>query len=247
MRITRGWILCLWLFSLSGWAQDSDLSVTVDAEFIELRSGPARAYPVFHISKRGERLIVLARRTNWFRVETSDGIHGWISNEGIAMTRDEKGQALTFENGSFDAYRQRQFEVSVSAGVLEKSPAWSFSGTWVWNENIWSDLSYSQALGDFSENQLLLLGLHHSAWGDWRIQPHWGLYAGRLRTTPRANLVQEGAEQRDTDVVGVGLGMRYYLARKFVLELEYSHLLALTDRESNEELQKWKVGVVVFF
>ncbi|MFC7001298.1 SH3 domain-containing protein [Pseudobowmanella zhangzhouensis] len=121
MRITRGWILCLWLFSLSGWAQDSDLSVTVDAEFIELRSGPARAYPVFHISKRGERLIVLARRTNWFRVETSDGIHGWISNEGIAMTRDEKGQALTFENGSFDAYRQRQFEVSVSAGVLEKS------------------------------------------------------------------------------------------------------------------------------
>ncbi|MFC7001299.1 hypothetical protein ACFQMB_06975 [Pseudobowmanella zhangzhouensis] len=41
--------------------------------------------------------------------------------------------------------------------------------------------------------------------------------------------------------------MRYYLARKFVLELEYSHLLALTDRESNEELQKWKVGVVVFF
>ena len=42
-------------------------------------------------------------------------------------------------------------------------------------------------------------------------------------------------------------GIKYHLARNFLLRAEYKLSLALTDRDENEEIQTWKIGFSVFF
>jgi hypothetical protein len=37
------------------------------------------------------------------------------------------------------------------------------------------------------------------------------------------------------------------LTRNFVVRFEYQSLLALTERDENEELEEWKLGFAVFF
>ena len=42
-------------------------------------------------------------------------------------------------------------------------------------------------------------------------------------------------------------GARIYLARRFMLRAEYRQYMVLTDRDDNEELEAWKLGVSVYF
>jgi hypothetical protein len=131
--------------------------------------------------------------------------------------------------------------------VLESVPAISLTAAWVATENITTEVSFTQALGDFSESQLLMANLVFHPFPEWRWSPFVSLGGGRITTKPRANLVDSGAEQRSSDMLAAGLGLRYYLARNVVLKLEYQSLLAITDRDEQEELEQWKLGFAVFF
>ncbi|WP_416306163.1 SH3 domain-containing protein [Neptunicella sp. SCSIO 80796] len=241
-------LLCmLLLISKLAVAEDEYVSVQVAEPFIELHSGPAQGYPVFHVVEKGRWIWVLKRHTDWFKVRTDKGIEGWVDQAALHLTLDQQGEPVSLFDGSFDSYQQRRFELGVMGGVLESVPALSVVGGWQLTDNISTQLSYSQALGDFSENQLLLLSVRVYPFPEWRISPFFSLGTGRLKTTPRANLVQSGAETRNSDLASAAIGSRFYLARNFVLNLQYQHLLALTDRDSNEELEQWQLGFIVFF
>ena len=237
------------------------LSLTLHAEeyvqvqivepYIELHTGPASGYPVFHVAEQGEWVSILKRRTTWFKVETSKGKQGWVKQQAVQLSLSSEGEPVnvfdaSFEGG-FEKYTQRNFEVGAYGGALDGVPSLSVYASWVANENFSLELSASQALGDFSENQLLLVGLNHYTFPEWRLSPFISLGVGQLRTKPRANLVQTGDETRKSDLLAAGLGMRYYLTRNFIIKLEYKSLLALTDRDENEELEEWKLGFAVFF
>ena len=114
-------------------------------------------------------------------------------------------------------------------------------------ENIVTELTYTQALGSFSENQLASLRVHHYTFPEWRFSPYLTLGVGQIRTKPRANLVQSGDESRTNDLLEAGIGVRYYLGSNYAVRLEYQRLLALTERDEQEELETWKLGFVVFF
>jgi hypothetical protein len=102
-------------------------------------------------------------------------------------------------------------------------------------------------LGDLSENQYFLVSIQHTTFPQWRLSPYISLGAGKIRTTPKANLVESGNEARTSDILAAGLGLRYYLGRNFIVKLEYKNLQVLTDRDENEEIEEWKLGFAVFF
>ena len=234
--------------SSAGVAADEPLpQVQVAEPYIELHSGPAVGYPVFHVAEKGEWLSVIKRRTAWFKVATARGLQGWVRQQDLSLTLTSSGQPLSLTEGSFAAYAQRSFELGAMAGALESVPAISVSAAWLATENIATEVSFTQALGDFSESQLLMASVLFYPFPQWRWSPYVSLGGGQITTKPRANLVDSGAEQRSSDMLAAGLGLRYYLARNVVLKLEYQSLLALTDRDEQEELEQWKFGFAVFF
>lgn len=238
-------VLCLLSTVLHG--EEAPIQVQITEPYIELHTGPASGYPVFYVAEQGEWLSILKRRTSWFKVETSKGKQGWVKQQALQLSLSSEGQPVAVFEGNFASYAQRHFELGALGGALEGVPSLSLFASWVVNENISTEFSFTQALGDFSENQLLLVGLYHYTFPEWRLSPFISLAVGQLRTKPRANLVQTGDETRSSDLLAAGLGLRYYLTRNFVIKLEYKSLLALTDRYGNEELEEWKLGFAVFF
>lgn len=233
----------------AGWFGDDDPlpQVQIIDPFVNLHTGPASGYPVFHVALRGDWVAVEKRRTHWFKVITEDGTAGWVSAADIQQTLSAISEPVVINDGSFEQFQQRDFEFGVLGGEFEGVPSLDVMAAWVMTENFTAELSYTQALGDFSENQLLLGSITHSTFPEWRLAPYVRLGVGQIRTTPRANLVQSGAESRTSDLLVAGLGMRYYLAQNFLLRVEYQNLLALTERDDNEDVNAWKIGFVIFF
>ncbi|WP_339719067.1 SH3 domain-containing protein [uncultured Paraglaciecola sp.] len=226
---------------------DENIQVQIVEPYIELHSGPAGGFPVIHVAAKNEWITVLKRRTNWFKVETNKGVQGWIKQEALHLTQSSSGESVRLADGSFELFSERDFEFGALGGSFEGVPAMTVFADWVATENLIAGITVTQALGDLSENQLFLIRLQHTTFPDWRLSPYVTLGAGKIRTTPRANLVQSGDETRTSDLLAAGLGLRYYMAQNFILKLEYQHLQALTDIDENEDLEQWKLGFAVFF
>jgi hypothetical protein len=58
----------------------------------------------------------------------------------------------------------------------------------------------------------------------------------------RPNLVD-----RTDESAYAGVGVRFYLTRRFFLRGEYKERIVFTSRNDNEELKEWKVGLAFFF
>ncbi|GAC19172.1 SH3 domain-containing protein [Paraglaciecola arctica] len=226
---------------------DEIVQVQITQPYIELHSGPAGGFPVIHVAAKKEWITVLKRRTNWFKVETNKGVQGWVKQEALHLTQSSTGEAVKLADGSFESFAQRDFEFGALGGSFEGVPSMTVFADWVATANLIAGISVTQALGNLSENQFFLVRVQHTAFPEWRLSPYVTLGAGKIRTKPRANLVQSGDETRTSDLLAAGLGLRYYIAQNFMLKLEYQHLQALTDRDENEDLEQWKLGFAVFF
>lgn len=235
----------------SGFASSKELPVVVDTAFIDVHSGPANEYPVFHVAEQGELIYLVSSRTGWYkvRIEGRGGniISGWISQESVRTTRLQDGSKIDASSGSFEDYQTRDWEITLSGGVLDNISALTLTASWVWTRNLSLDASYTQALGDFSDNKIWSLRMRHTVFPSWRLSPYLALGTGEIRTKPRANLVQSGDEVRMANHYEVGAGIRYYLGKSVLIRAEYRSLLALTDRDEQERLDQWLLGASVFF
>ncbi|WP_371195293.1 SH3 domain-containing protein [Glaciecola sp. SC05] len=239
------------IFALHMQGHADELNVVVTSPFIDVHTGPASEYPVFHVVSKGENVEILMSRTGWYKVRI-DGrgektLEGWIRQESLLETALPDGSGLMASSGTFDDYQTRDWEISIAGGVLDNISAMTLVGTWVWTRNLSVDASYTQALGDFSDNKIWSIRMRHTLFPGWKISPYLAIGTGEIRTQPRANLVQSGNEIRKSSHYEVAAGVRYYLTRSVLLRAEYRSLLALTDRDEQERLDQWMLGASVFF
>lgn len=82
---------------------------------------------------------------------------------------------------------------------------------------------------------------------DWPLSPYLAIGTGEIRTKPRSNLVQSGAQVRTISHYELGIGAQYYVGSKVLVRAEYRSLLALTQRDEQERLDQWMLGVSIFF
>ena len=248
--IAKGWYWPLWcclLMACSTQAIAETLRVEVAASFINVHTGPASEYPIFHIAEKGEKIDVLKSHTGWYKVQLRKGQQGWISAGSLNQTIYADGTVVEVSSGSFEDFANRNWEVQIAAGLLEDVTSISASATWVVTSNIATQVTYGQALGDFAENKYWSIRLRHTTFPEWRLSPYLALGAGQLRTTPRSNLVASGDESRTNDIMEVGGGLRYYIGSNLLMNIEYKSVLALTQRDEQEEIEEWKLGITVFF
>lgn len=240
------WLMLLCL-SFAVCAEQEGVQVQVKEAFVDMRSGPAGGYPVVAVAAQGQWLSVLKRRTSWFKVQDERGQQGWISQGDLHLTISGSGQAVKLPTGSFEDFSHRQFEVGAAAVSFDGVPGISVLASWLATENIALGVNLTQAVGNYSENQLAMLNISHTAFPEWPLAPYFVLNAGKIWTKPKGSLVQSGDEKRSGNVLSAGVGLRYYLTQNFLLKIEYNSLLVKTDRDKNEELAQWQLGFAVFF
>lgn len=236
--------LCLML-SAAAFGAKGYFQVQIADPYIELHTGPGRGYPIYYVIERGERIDVLKRHTDWFKVRSADGHEGWVTREQLEQTLTLAGEPTNFHEPGIGDFSSRRWELGVMGGDFGGADVLNLYAGYALTENLSTEVSVSQALGLYSDSKMATINVLAQPFPTWRVSPFFTLGTGVIQTNPRMTLVQP--EDR-TDQVGlVGVGVRAWLTRRFVLRAEYKNYVVFTSRNDNEEIQEWKAGFSVFF
>lgn len=222
-------------------------ATTVIDPYLEMRTGPGRGYPIFHVVEKGELITIDKRRTDWFKIETHNRHKksGWVHLSQMVRTVNVDGALVTFPNSSLSDAADRKWEWSMSGGDFQGASLISSAVTYRFTRNIAVQLQGSQILGDVSDGLMLVASIQHSPFPHWRLSPYFQLGTGVLHTEPFSTIVQ--SEDRTNQTVYAGAGVNLYLTRRFLMFLDYRYHTVLTSRDENEEISEWKLGLSVFF
>ncbi len=245
--------LAVVLICLSGFAnaqisnneQDIPLSPSIEIEvpYIELRSGPGRGYPITQVVEKGESVWVLVKRTAWFKVQDKRGNQGWFHQDKL-LSFSFKQQPVISEQNRQEDYLSRVWEIGVGYGEFEQADFYRLSLSYAFSSVISTELQVGKAIGSVSDNEIAELMLLAQPFPELSVIPYFGVGAGAIRTTPHSVLAD--AQDRNNTLISGAIGLKYYLARNFLLRAEYKYSLVLTDRDDNEGVRTWTLGFSVF-
>lgn len=238
-------ILCGCLVSGQVVGALGEIAVEIADPYIELHTGPGRGYPVFYVVERGEQITLLKRRTDWFQVRTARGKEGWVYRDQLARTLNPDGSVVAIRDPSWEDFEARRWEMSFSGGEFDGANVIALTAGYALSENLSFELNYSKVLGRFSSLDMTGISILHQPFPEWRVSPFFTLGTGSLRIKPSATLVQP--QDRDEDYSNVGIGIKTYLSRRFLMRIEYKSYVVFTNRNENEEPKEWKIGFAFFF
>jgi SH3-like domain-containing protein len=219
--------------------------VVVQDAYLELRSGPGRGYPVFHVIDRGADVALLRRRTDWIKVRDAGGQEGWVNRSQLEQTLTPGGDAVVVPAPTPEDRAGHRWEVGLVTGDLDGASVVSVSGAYALTQTLLLRGDVAHLLGNFSTGWLGTVGIAHVFMPQWRVSPFVGIGGGALHVEPKTTLVEP--EDRTDTTAYAGVGLRGYLSNRFLLQAEYRQFVVFTSRDDNEEIDEWTVGFTYFF
>jgi uncharacterized protein YgiM (DUF1202 family) len=213
--------------------------------FVEIRTGPGRGYPVFHVAAREERIEVLLRYTDWYRVRAENGREGWVHRLQLESTLTTAGSRKTFRDVLFDDYLQRRLEFGAAWGRFKSEPMLKLWTGYRLAEVFAVEAAVGQVQGVYSGTEFWRIGLNAEPFADQRISPFFGIGVGRFRNVPNASLV--GVVTTDANLADASVGLRYYLTRRFVARLDYTLYTSFVSDRRTSQFNAVTAGLSFFF
>jgi hypothetical protein len=213
--------------------------------FVELRTGPGRGYPVWHVAAREEWIEILLRHTDWFKVRTASGREGWVHRLQLESTLTESGVRKTFREVLLDDYLRRRLEMGAAYGHFESEPMLKLWTMYRFSDTLSLEATVGQVQGVFSGTELWHLNLNIEPWSDRRLSPFFGMGFGNFKNIPNASLVS--AITTKAKLADVAIGLRYHITDRFVARLDYSIYTAYVADERTTEYRAYTVGLSFFF
>lgn len=236
--------LSLWLMAFQATAAPP-ARVQVMDPYLEMHTGPGRGYPVFHVVDRNEWVNLLERHTDWFQVQTEQGKIGWVTRVQLESTLTEAGVPATFRDTLVTDYLQRRLEAGFTVGQLKSDLLIGVHLGVVVLDNIGVELTWAQASGDLSSTQLRYISVLSHPFPQWRVAPFFSLGYGKFKNVPNPTLV--GVSDIDVNMANVGVGVRAYVTRQFLLRANYRRHIAYVDENNNNAYNEISAGVAFFF
>lgn len=244
----RAWIVFValqLLISVAAYGEEAYFRVKVAEPYLEMHTGPGRGYPVFNVVDRGKQVEVIKRRTDWFKVRTDKGKEGWVKRTDMVLTLTADGENTAFAEADLGDFSRRRWEAGVMAGDFEGADVITVYAGYAMTQNFSGELAVSQVFGDFSDAVIASLNLIAQPFPEWRLSPYFSLGAGVIRTDPNVTLV--GEDDRTEQIGNAGVGVRWYLTRRFIVRGEYRRHTIFQDKDDNQEIDEWKAGFAFFF
>ncbi len=230
----------------SNWfTADEPLQVSIDDAFINVYSGPGRGYPIFHVVEREEIITLLKSRTEWIKIKTKRGIVGWIKREDMQFTLALDGSKPEFPDSKQVDYLVDRFEMGAAYGDFAGADSLTMNLGYRFTKNLSAEVRYAENTGQFSDSQIVAGGLLFQPFPELRASPFFGVGGGNIKIFPSSTLVQ--TEDREDTVLQASLGTYVHITGRFFLRVEYTNHYILTSRNTNDEVNEWKVGFNVFF
>ncbi len=213
--------------------------------YLEIRTGPGRGYPVFHVAARDEWVEVLLRSTDWFKVRSARGAEGWVQRTQLQTTLSEAGAVKGFRDVLVDDYLARRVEAGAAWGQFKSEPMLKLWVNYRLADAIAVEGSVGQVQGQFSGTDFWHVDLQFQPWSGQRLSPHASIGFGNFQNIPNLSLV----DNRATDArLAMGqLGLRYHLTDRFVVRADYSLYTAFVGDNRSTEYRAFSAGLAFFF
>lgn len=231
---------------------ESEVLLTISDPYIEMHTGPGASYPIFHVLDRGQQIVILKRKTRWYKIRSADKTAGektgWVSKQQMQQTLLPSGQQLQFTEENQDDFIQRQWELGVTTGQLENAPVLSIYGGYLFTENVSAELTLGHSVANVSSSNMIKLNLLMQPFPEWAFSPFFTLGTGTIQVKPNATLIDPA--DKNNAMSQVGIGFKAHLSRQFILRFEYNQYViysANNDKDENQDIGEWKIGFAIFF
>jgi hypothetical protein len=229
-------------------AEQADVQLIIADPFIELHTGPGASYPIFYVVDRGQKISVLGRKTQWFKVRAKNGKLGWASKAQMQKTLLPSGEQLNFKEEDRNAFIQRSWELGAMTGELKNAPLLSIYGAYAFTRNLSIELGLEHSVGNVSSSDLAKLSLLMQPFPEWKYSPFFSMGAGAISVQPNATLIDPA--DKNNPLSQIGFGIKTYLSRRFILRAEVNQMVifsANNENDENEDITEWKIGFAIFF
>jgi len=226
----------------------SSYRVTIAEPFVEMHTGPSAGYPIFHVVDRGDEISILRRKTNWFKVETSDGKTGWVSRDQIRQTLQPSGAPFKLVELNEADFARRKWVMGVTGGELESAPVFTIFSGYSFTENLAAEVHLGQSVGSSSSSRFIKANLVMQPLADLKYSPYMTLGIGRVEVSPSSTLIASNDEENT--FAQVGIGIQRFVSRNFLLRFELNEYVIFSTSstsDDNEDVSEWKFGFAVFY
>jgi len=232
-------------WNLHWFEKQAPIEVTVNDAFINVYNAPGRGYPIFHVVERGETITLLKMQTDWIKIKTGRGLLGWIKRSDVLLTLGPDGQVPEFADTTQADYLADRFELGTAFGDFDGAKAFDVNLGYRFTKNLSSEIRVAQNTGQYSDSQIVAFAIVHQPFPDLRVSPFIGIGAGTIKTIPSTTLVQ--SEDRRDHLFQASIGAYAHITGRFFLRAEFVNDYILTSRNTNQEVNEWKIGFNVFF
>jgi hypothetical protein len=219
--------------------------VQITDPYIDIRTGPGRGFPIYHVAPRGEWIELLVRRTDWYKVRTANGREGWVNRTQLATTLTEAGTATAFRDVLIDDYLARRLEVGVAWGQFKGEPMLKLWTGYKFADALSVEATLGQVQGVFSGTEFWHVNLNVEPWSDRRLSPFFSVGLGRFRNIPNSSLVD--AIETNANLADALVGLRFYLTERFVARLDWGIYTAYVSDLDSAEYKAATLGIAFFF
>lgn len=217
----------------------------VTEPFLELHTGPGRSYPVAFVVERRQWITVELRRTDWYRVRGEGGQAGWVQRRQLETTLTEGGGSKTFRDLLIDDYLGRRVEFGGAWGRFAAEPMLKLWLQYRLADTLGAELSVGQVQGLYSGTDFWHISLTSEPWSDRRLSPFLSVGLGKFQNIPNSSLVD--AVPTDAKLAHATLGVRWYIAERFVARLDWSLYTAFVSDARSTEYRSLTAGIGFFF
>ena len=225
--------------------EDPAQVVKVADPFLEMHTGPSVGYPIVNVIERDETITVIKRRTAWFLIKNKRDREGWVHRSQLVKTLTLDDKVVELKDITRENYLDHNWEMSMIGGQFDGLPIITLSSSYAFNQNLSTEVSFAQILGDFSSRQIIGVNLTQHPFPSWRVSPYFSLGVGIISTDVKSTLSQ--IKDRTDLLANVSLGAQMYLTRRFILRADLKKHIIFQSRNRNEELISWQVGFAFFF
>jgi hypothetical protein len=219
--------------------------LTVTDPYIELRTGPGRGYPIFYVAARDEKIAILLRHTDWYKVRTEKGKEGWVTRKQLESTLTEAGGTKTFRDIALDDYLQRRLELGAAWGRFNSEPMLKVWTSYRLSDTLSVEGTVGQVQGTFSGTDVWHINLNVEPWSDRRLSPFFGIGFGKFKNIPNASLVE--AITTNAKLANGAIGLRYHITDRFVARIDYTIYTAYIGDTRTGEYRAATAGLSFFF
>jgi len=236
--------MALDIFGMAGSGGDEILVLEVADPYIDMHTGPGRGYPVFNVIEQGETIEILKRKTNWYKIRSSDSKTGWTNAGQLAHTLKPTGVPVDLPEVNHGDYLVSRWNVGFTGGQLEGASTFSLTAgyrplSWLGLELEGGKIFDESVTSDFYGMNLLVEPMP-----EYVVTPYVSIGAGKFSFDNRQKVVVDDAGS--PTYYSIGAGASYYVVNNFVIRGEYRGYSISTNGD-NVWLNAWTIGLNAFF